>query len=101
MGSRRSRSTSPAFSNSNNSSTNRRPIALRRAVSDTAATAQSQQRRKRPGVVAMAKMGYQECVNAIIRPPRAASYKNEALGPPRFRFGGQTFQRRDFDLVND
>ena len=46
-------------------------------------------------------MGYQECVNAIIRPPRAASYKNEALGPPRFRFGGQTFQRRDFDLVND
>jgi len=84
------------------SSSNKRKPALRRAVSDTAATPQQQQQRraKRPGVVAMAKMGYQECVNAIIRPPRAVSYKDKTLGPPVFRFGGRTFAREDVDLVN-
>ena len=75
---------------------------LRRAVSDTAATCTTaaQRKQKRPGVVAMAKMGYQECVNAIIRPPRAKSYKDATLGPPVFNFGGQTFARQDMDLVN-
>ncbi|GKY90968.1 hypothetical protein MPSEU_000069600 [Mayamaea pseudoterrestris] len=45
----------------------------------------------------MAKMGYQELVNAIIRPPRA-DYKMEALGPPAFTFCGKRFTRTDFTL---
>jgi len=45
----------------------------------------------------MARMGYQELVNAIIRPPRA-EYKEEALGPPAFSFCGRRFTRTDFAL---
>eukprot|EP00980_Cylindrotheca_fusiformis_P009139 scaffold1992_cov113-Cylindrotheca_fusiformis.AAC.4 len=45
----------------------------------------------------MARMGYQELVNAIIRPPRA-EYKMEALGPPAFTFCGKRFTRTDFTL---
>jgi len=45
----------------------------------------------------MAKLGYQELVNAIIRPPRA-DYKMEALGPPAFTFCGKRFTRTDFTL---
>ena len=93
-----------APSTSNLSSSFRRvtkkPI-LRRAVSDTAATQQSQQQRKKPGVVAMAKMGYQECVNAIIRPPRAHSYKEETLGPQVFNYCGRTFARSDLYITNE
>jgi len=46
----------------------------------------------------MARMGYQELVNAIIRPPRA-DYKMEALGPPAFTFCGKRFTRTDFTLL--
>ena len=105
---RLSRRSSLPVSSSNGGATNSNNSPkppLRRTVSDTAATCTTTQRRqrqkqKRPGVVAMAKMGYQECVNAIIRPPRAKSYKDTALGPPVFRFGGQTFARQDVELVN-
>jgi len=52
---------------------------------------------KKMGYVQMAKMGYQELVNAIIRPPRA-EYKEETLGPPAFLFCGKRFTRTDFAL---
>jgi len=45
----------------------------------------------------LARLGYQELVNAIIRPPRA-DYKEEALGPPAFIFCGRRFTRTDFAL---
>jgi len=45
----------------------------------------------------MARIGYQELVNAIVRPPRA-EYKMEALGPPAFNFCGRRFTRTDFAL---
>lgn len=45
----------------------------------------------------MARLGYQELVNAIIRPPRA-DYKVESLGPPAFTFCGKRFTRTDFAL---
>lgn len=45
----------------------------------------------------MARLGYQELVNAIIRPPRA-DYKEESLGPPAFAFCGRRFTRTDFAL---
>jgi hypothetical protein len=47
--------------------------------------------------VQMAKTGYQELVNAIIRPPRA-QYREEHLGPPAFSFLGRRFTRTDFTL---
>ncbi|CAM9397027.1 unnamed protein product [Discosporangium mesarthrocarpum] len=48
----------------------------------------------------MAKVGYQELVNAIIRPPRA-EYDMAALGPVEFDFMGKPFQRVDFELRNE
>jgi len=47
--------------------------------------------------IQMARIGYQELVNAIIRPPRA-EYKQESLGPPAFNFCGRRFTRTDFTL---
>ena len=46
------------------------------------------------------KAGYQELVNAIIRPPRA-QYDVSALGPVEFDFVGKAFKRIDFRLLND
>lgn len=46
------------------------------------------------------QVGYQELVNAIIRPPRA-QYEDEALGPVEFEFVGKAFKRIDFRLLND
>lgn len=48
----------------------------------------------------MCKQGYQELVNAIIRPPRA-DYEEAHLGPSKFYFGNQEFQRDDMELRND
>ncbi|KAJ8603024.1 hypothetical protein CTAYLR_001575 [Chrysophaeum taylorii] len=47
----------------------------------------------------MAKVGYQELVNAIIRPPRA-SYEAEHLGPPCFEWHERFFERTDLELIN-
>jgi pimeloyl-ACP methyl ester carboxylesterase len=47
----------------------------------------------------MMQQGYQELVNAIIRPPRC-KYSPNHLGPAHFQFGGKTFQRTDFELRN-
>jgi tetratricopeptide (TPR) repeat protein/fermentation-respiration switch protein FrsA (DUF1100 family) len=43
--------------------------------------------------------GYDELVNAIIRPPRAI-YAIDALGPSAFRFCSKRYRRKDFTLVN-
>jgi len=48
----------------------------------------------------MAKMGYQELVNAIIRPPRA-NYEMQHLGPAEFMFCDREFVRIDYDLINE
>jgi len=62
---------------------------------------QQQQQQQQQGsigsYVQMAKTGYQELVNAIIRPPRA-KYREEHLGPPAFSFLGKRFTRTDFTL---
>lgn len=55
------------------------------------------QQQKKLSYIQMARLGYQELVNAIIRPPRA-DYKMEALGPPAFTFCGKRFTRTDFTL---
>ncbi|KAJ1455417.1 Alpha/Beta hydrolase protein, partial [Pelagophyceae sp. CCMP2097] len=45
------------------------------------------------------RQGYDELVNAIIRPPRA-EYDIEQLGPTRFVYMDRTFVRTDLVLVN-
>lgn len=47
-----------------------------------------------------AQVGYQELVNAIIRPPRA-DYDDAHLGPKQFYFGKEKFQRTDLELQNE
>lgn len=47
----------------------------------------------------MIKQGYQELVNAIIRPPRC-QYSVDNLGPIEFEYGGKLFRRKDFLLIN-
>jgi len=64
---------------------------------DAAAAASAAEEQKKMGYFQMARLGYQELVNAIIRPPRA-DYKEEALGPPAFIFCGRRFTRTDFAL---
>lgn len=54
---------------------------------------------KEPGLFGQLSNGYDQLVNAIIRPPRA-QYDERALGPGEFSFVGRAFQRTDFDLVN-
>lgn len=46
-----------------------------------------------------AKQGYNELVNAIIRPPRA-DYTDEMLGPKKFLLQGRPCRRFDFDMAN-
>ena len=52
---------------------------------------------KKPSYLQMAKSGYNELVNAIIRPPRS-SYSDSSLGPKEFYFCGRRFQRTDLRL---
>ena len=47
---------------------------------------------RRPSYYTMAKQGYSDLVNAIIRPPRA-DYELDALGPTFFKFCGAAFTR--------
>ena len=47
----------------------------------------------------MMKQGYQELINAIIRPPRC-EYSVGNLGPVNFQFCEKTFRRVDFELRN-
>ena len=48
----------------------------------------------------MAKAGYQQLVNAIIRPPRCQYDENTMMGPKSFPFCGREFQRSDFVIEN-
>ena len=47
----------------------------------------------------MVKEGYEELVNAIVRPPRA-QYSLAELGPARFEYGGVRFVREDCQVEN-
>eukprot|EP00928_Gymnodinium_smaydae_P036374 TRINITY_DN25437_c0_g1_i2.p1 TRINITY_DN25437_c0_g1~~TRINITY_DN25437_c0_g1_i2.p1 ORF type:complete len:502 (-),score=89.49 TRINITY_DN25437_c0_g1_i2:90-1469(-) len=44
--------------------------------------------------------GYEELVNAIIRPPRTQYDPAKSLGPAEFRHCGKRFVRQDVELVN-
>ena len=47
----------------------------------------------------LAKLGYQELVHAIIRPPRS-NYEVTSLGPQEFTFCDVRFTRKDFSVRN-
>jgi len=47
----------------------------------------------------MFKDGYEELVNAIVRPPRA-QYTLQELGPTSFEYGNTAFVREDFKVTN-
>ena len=47
----------------------------------------------------MVKQGYQELVNAIVRPPRC-QYEDHHLGPKEFTFCRKKFRRIDYDIEN-
>mmetsp|Transcript_27910 Transcript_27910/g.56238 ORF Transcript_27910/g.56238 Transcript_27910/m.56238 type:complete len:459 (+) Transcript_27910:67-1443(+) len=55
---------------------------------------------KKPSYWEQASDGYEQLVNAIIRPPRA-EYEDAHLGPREFKFAGRQFRRRDFNLRNE
>ena len=45
------------------------------------------------------KISYESLWKAIIRPPRDY-YLEEDLGPTNFKYGGKTYIRKDFDLID-
>ncbi|KAL3800601.1 hypothetical protein ACHAW5_001069 [Stephanodiscus triporus] len=90
-------------------STNAAPPRFRSRSSPSSSSSPSKRRegrnarnggRNTMGFYQMAKLGYQELCNAIIRPPRS-NYLHEALGPEEFEFCGERFVRRDFGVVNE
>mmetsp|Transcript_14670 Transcript_14670/g.21693 ORF Transcript_14670/g.21693 Transcript_14670/m.21693 type:complete len:608 (-) Transcript_14670:132-1955(-) len=86
------RRTKPKGKEDNKASEGRRSKESSRRESD-----RDREQQKKLSYIQMAKIGYQELVNAIIRPPRA-DYKVETLGPPAFTFCGRRFTRTDFSL---
>ena len=52
-----------------------------------------------PSYYQMIKQGYNDLVNAIVRPPRCR-YEVHHLGPRLFDFAGKKFQRIDYELLN-
>mmetsp|Transcript_12602 Transcript_12602/g.21013 ORF Transcript_12602/g.21013 Transcript_12602/m.21013 type:complete len:546 (+) Transcript_12602:196-1833(+) len=92
------------MSNTSQSTEDERAADARYRRSGSSNSGEQQRRRgaaqdpKKMSYIQMARMGYQELVNAIIRPPRA-DYKEETLGPPAFSFCGKRFTRTDFTLM--
>lgn len=86
-------------SNDSNTATADQHRGKRQHTNNAEASSDGQQaeQQQKLSYIQMAKLGYQELVNAIIRPPRA-DYKMEALGPPAFNFCGKRFTRTDFTL---
>ena len=79
---------------------NRRPRRGSEEDSATESDVEATPQRPKISYWQMIRGGYNELVNAIIRPPRA-NYELEALGPPKFRLRGQRIIREDIELVND
>mmetsp|Transcript_11879 Transcript_11879/g.10753 ORF Transcript_11879/g.10753 Transcript_11879/m.10753 type:complete len:545 (+) Transcript_11879:35-1669(+) len=98
----------PIDSNDNNNNSNNRsssPAVTRRTISGENSSNRSSgrspntQSRKSSSYYHMIKNGYQELVNAIIRPPRC-KYELSQLGPNSFEFCDRYFIRQDLELRN-
>ena len=93
--------------NNNNNVINRTPPRTRSKSTPSKRTSSSSKKKKQHrnpneklGFYQMAKLGYQELCNAIIRPPRS-NYPLSALGPEEFMFCDKKFIRKDFGVVNE
>ena len=62
-------------------------------------TENAQQSESAPSYWSIMRQGYEELVNAIIRPPRA-DYDPARLGPTEFEFCGRSYRREDLVLRN-
>ena len=62
-------------------------------------TENAQQSESAPSYWSIMRQGYDELVNAIIRPPRA-DYDPARLGPTEFEFCGRSYRREDLVLKN-
>ena len=62
-------------------------------------TENAQQSESAPSYWSIMRQGYDELVNAIIRPPRA-DYDPARLGPTEFEFCGRSYRREDLVLRN-
>ena len=62
-------------------------------------TTKSKKHHRKLSYIQLAKLGYQELVHAIIRPPRS-KYELQALGPTEFSFCDVNFTRKDFHVRN-
>ena len=62
-------------------------------------TLKSKKHHRKLSYLQLAKLGYQELVHAIIRPPRS-KYELQALGPTEFSFCDVNFTRKDFYVRN-
>lgn len=62
--------------------------------------AQEENEPTQPTYYQMAQEGYEQLVNAIIRPPRS-QYLLAHLGPKSFRFCNRDICRHDFNLINE
>lgn len=83
-------------SNTSNGSGNNKDA----AITTTAKNKAGKKPKNKMSYLQMAKLGYQELVHAVIRPPRS-NYPLDALGAQKFRFCGKHFERKDFGVVND
>lgn len=63
------------------------------------ASTNNEEGQEKRGMIKGAKQGYNELVNAIIRPPRA-EYTLAMLGPKRFSIRGKRYIREDITLTN-
>ena len=88
------KSSNASSSSSSSSPTSRTP------TSSTDHMSRGSDGQKEPSYWQMAQEGYEQLVNAIIRPPRS-SYMLQHLGPRRFIFYDREVERSDFTLVND
>ena len=61
---------------------------------------QPKQKKKKPSKIAMVRMGYEQLVCTVVRPPRV-SYGVEDLGMPCKRVNGAFVERVDFEVAND
>ena len=87
----------------NNNNTSPR-IRSKSTPSKTTSSSKKKKQHRNPnekmGFYQMAKLGYQELCNAIVRPPRS-NYPLSALGPEEFMFCDTKFIRKDFGVVNE
>ena len=85
--------------NTNNANRSSGVTPSRQSANRTKSSSHSGSKHSKLSYLQLAKLGYQELVHAIIRPPRS-DYEVTSLGPDEFTFCDVQFTRRDFSVRN-